>query len=79
VNSLIYAGMGGWMDLKKEINPGDYVMYDDGLVVVDDFGNPLKVVKINFSTFLPSVTYENGEYDWLHTVEKIPELIKELL
>ena len=67
------------MDLKKEINPGDYVMYDDGLVVVDDTGNPLKVVKIDFSTFLPSVRYENGQFDWLYTAEKIPELIKELL
>lgn len=81
MNSLTYVGMGGWMDSRKGISPGDYVMYDDGLIVVDDFGNPLKVSLIELGRYNrpAAVRYENGEYDWLETVEKIPSLIKELL
>ena len=72
--------MGEWMDSKNEIKVGDYVAYiSDRTIVVDDDGNPLRVVKIDLSTWLPIVRYTNGEFDWLETVERAPSLLLELV
>ena len=69
------------MDLKREVKVGDYVMYEDGHVVCDEDGIPLKVIEIRPYSLKrrPCVFYSNGEFDYLAKVEVAPPLLLELL
>jgi hypothetical protein len=72
--------MGEWMDSKNEVRVGDYVMYKEGgSIVTGENGNPLRVATINLSAYIPAVTYDNGEFDWLETIERAPALLLELI
>lgn len=82
MNSLIYVGMGEWMDSKKEVKVGDYVEYVDGQGVVrDDDGSPLRVIEIKKHKLLGKVCvyYTSGGFDLLDTVQKVSPLLTELM
>ena len=72
--------MGEWMDSKNEVKVGDHVMYEDGTVVADEHGNPLKVIDIKpYLRYNLCVFYCNGEFDDIRTVRKCHSLLLELL
>lgn len=79
MSSLIYVGMGGWMDSGREVRVGDFVMYEDGHIVMNDDGVPLRVVEIKQHYKDKCVFYIDGEFDFLHSVYPVPELLLELL
>ena len=69
------------MDLKREVKVGDYVMYENGHVVCDEDGIPLKVIQIRPYSFKRRlcVFYSDGGFDYLSKVEVAPPLLLELL
>jgi len=67
------------MDSKNEVRVGDCVMYKKGVIATGDDGTPLRVIAIDLTASIPSVLYDNGEFDWLETVERAPSLLVELL
>lgn len=70
------------MDLKKEVEVGDYVQYADGSgIVVSAKGNPVRVVEIfkHKSFHYPCVSYDSDEWDFLIDIEKADPLLLELL
>lgn len=85
---MVYVGKERWMDLKNEIKPGDFVIYKKtGLLVCNSMGRPFKVNKVmNASEFNPQfdstkiiVTYVNGHFDFLDSLEKASPLLLELI
>lgn len=69
------------MDSKKEIEIGDYVIYNDsGEVVCDaDTKCPIKVIAFTIQGRKPIAIYQNGEYDFIENLEKASPLLLELL
>ena len=67
------------MDSKRKVRVGDFVMYEDGYVVKNDDGIPLRVVHIKEYYNNKCVFYIDGEFDFLHSVYPVPELLLELL
>lgn len=68
------------MDSKKEIEIGDYVIYNDsGEVVCDDAGDPIKVIKFRKIFARDAVMYEDGNFDFLNDIEKASPLLLELI
>lgn len=67
------------MESKNEVKIGDYVMYEDGSVVVDENEKPLRVTQITNYFGRNCVFYYGGGYDFLHTVRKCHSLILELM
>jgi hypothetical protein len=81
VSFLIFVGMEKWMDSKKEIEIGDYVIYKDSREVVcdTDTNYPVKVITITVKGRELIVVYENGGYDFIKHLEKASPLLLELL
>ena len=71
--------MGGWMDSKKEVKVGDFVMYDNGQIVMNEDGIPLRVVEIRKHYNNKCVFYIDGEFDFLNSVYPVSGLLLELL
>ena len=67
------------MDSKREVRVGDFVMYDDGRIVSNDDGVPLRVVEIKQYYTNMCVFYINGEFDYLNNVYPASELLLELI
>ena len=68
------------MDLKRKVKVGDFVQYvENGGVVCDEDGKPLKVIELKKIYSRQCVLYENGYFDWIYEVESIDPLISELL
>ena len=68
------------MDSKRKVKVGDYVMYDDGKVVVGEDEKPLKIVAIERRRgYAVCVIYCDGQFDKLSSVRKCPALLLELI
>lgn len=70
------------MDLKKEVEVGDYVQYVDGSgVVTGRKGIPLRIVEIfkHNEFHCVCVAYDTNEWDRLADIEKADPLLLELL
>lgn len=67
------------MDSKRKVRVGDFVMYEDGYVVKNDDGIPLRVIEIKQYYSNNCVFYIDGGFDFLHSVYPVPELLLELL
>ena len=62
------------MDLKRKVEVGDSVMYEDGRFATDEDGNLLVVVSIEKDR----IYYTYGEFDYLDKAYSVPLLLKEL-
>jgi hypothetical protein len=62
------------MDLKRKVEVGDYVMYLNGEIAIDLYGNPMIVISIERGC----VFYPCGGFDYLGNVYPVPLLLKEL-
>jgi hypothetical protein len=72
--------MGGWMDSKREIKVGDYVVYSNGEIVVDENKKPVKIVAIKpRKGYAVCVIYCDGQFDKLSSVRKCHALLLELM
>jgi hypothetical protein len=67
------------MDSKNEVKVDDYVMYEDGSIVLGKDDKPVKVVQITNYFGRECVFYQDGGYDFLHTVRKCHSLLLELI
>ena len=68
------------MDSKNEVKVGDYVVYENGSIVVGENEKPLEVVAIKRKAgYNRCVIYCNGEFDNISDVRKCPALLLELL
>lgn len=67
------------MGSKRKVRVGDFVMYKDGYIVKNDDGIPLRVVEIKKYYSNKCVFYIDGNFDLLHSVQPVPELLLELL
>lgn len=65
--------------IRKRVRVGDYVQYDNGEVVCDEDGTPLRVIEIKNHYNRECVIYNTGQFDFLADVEKADPLLVELL
>jgi len=72
--------MGGWMASKKEIKPGDIVIYkSSGKISVDCAGKPSIIQRVETRFGRKCVIYKDGSFDYYRNVEKCPPVLEELL
>jgi len=83
VSFLFFVGMGKWMDLKKEVEVGDYVRYKESGDIVYPFNEedqtiPCRVIEIKKLGRKKCVIYDDGAFDYYESVEPVPTLLLEL-
>ncbi len=80
MNFLASAGMGRWMESKKEVEIDDYVIYkSSGEVVCNEAGDPVRVIAFMKFHSYDGVKYDDGGWDYAERVEKASSLLLELL